>query len=431
MTDTQSTGAQIETPNPLELFWERHRRAVLVGIAVLVAGMGIYYAMQYMAQQRVNQTWSNFAVTTGLDSGYADDGSDAATLDTFLNNPEFVQYYYSVAQGYINRTREELVTELGDDIAKVDAGQIASALEEAKGTELEPLLIWISAIHAAHVEDWDTAETHLQRLETGFANHFVCQESSYPPQFREEVPSEDGEEETSKRRPGEEPELVAAEEGSLVSRLRAQIARQKGFRAANPALYEAPTPDASPVVVMTVGTLGEEVRIRFFRDKAPEHVDGFLERVRSGWYDGLKVDQVERKGTQGTGEAAMQFHFGLPLTRDEADRTKWDDARREPSETTLEFEDSGVSHFPGAVSAATEAEGKSSGERIWISANDTARWFDGERVVFGMVDPADLDTLQRICEMSFMDEDMKRAGRGQLLEDVELQFRVEGEEAPK
>lgn len=429
MTDVQSTGPQIEAPNPLEIFWERHRKLVIAGGVLLAAGLAANYGIQYFANQRVNAEWSGFAEVTQLDQGYATDGSQAPMLENLLNNPDLLRFYQQALGGYVNSTRQELVTELPQDLGEVDAGALAAYLQKERGTPREPLLLWVSALHAVEAQDWASAKSHLDQLEANFGDHFLCHQSTYPTQFRAEVPSDDDDEEEEPSTRQEEPELEEPIQGSLVSLLRDRIERETAFRAANRHLYEAATPDPSPVVVMTVdmGGAQSEVRIRFFKDRAPEHVDNFLELVRAGWFDGQKVDWIERQGTQALTGAAEQFHFGLPITRDEQDRSKWEDARGEASEKLLEYEDNNLSHFPGAVAAASEDDGKSSGERVWIVANDAARWFDGERVVFGQVDPADLEKLQDICQMGFMDVDADRTGGGQPQQDATLTFRVEGE----
>ena len=83
----------------------------------------------------------------------------------------------------------------------------------------------------------------------------------------------------------------------------------------------------------------------------------------------------------------------------------------------LDFEVNDLSNFEGMVAAEPEGEGKSSGERIWITAGDAPE-LDGERVIFGRVIPEDLEKVRRICAMAFADVQMDREGQGQLQQNV-------------
>ena len=52
---------QVEQPNPLEIFWEKHRRKVTLVSLLVLAGLLINYGLQYMERQKVNATWNSFA----------------------------------------------------------------------------------------------------------------------------------------------------------------------------------------------------------------------------------------------------------------------------------------------------------------------------------------------------------------------------------
>ena len=108
----------------------------------------------------------------------------------------------------------------------------------------------------------------------------------------------------------------------------------------------------------------------------------------------------------------MELHFGFDSSRVE-DRTQW--ASKEPSKNQVDFEDSNLSHFAGAVCGRPEADAESGGkscvDRLWISVDDNAGQ-DGERVVFGYVVEG-LDVLKSICDlpMSSTQEDENGEGR--------------------
>ena len=169
--------------------------------------------------------------------------------------------------------------------------------------------------------------------------------------------------------------------------------------------------------------MDEEIRIRFYKDAAPKHVENFLALVRDSekaFYKDQRIDEVHRAGTNSmTSEAPRQLHFGLAASKKD-DRTKWDEAKGKASDVVLEFEDNDLSHFPGMVSAEAEpgADGKSSGERIWITANDAVQ-FDGQRVIFGRVVEG-LEVLDEICGRAFVEEEMETSGRGKLQTNVTI-----------
>jgi cyclophilin family peptidyl-prolyl cis-trans isomerase len=75
----------------------------------------------------------------------------------------------------------------------------------------------------------------------------------------------------------------------------------------------------------------------------------------------------------------------------------------------VDFEDNEISHFAGAVSARSEADGKSCADRFWVSVDDNPS-HDGERVVFGFVVEG-LDALKRVCQAT-MSAQEEESGQG-------------------
>jgi cyclophilin family peptidyl-prolyl cis-trans isomerase len=271
----------------------------------------------------------------------------------------------------------------------------------------------VKAARLVKERSWDSALAVLADLEARFPKHFLCATSEHPPQYQEEVEHEGKEKDDSTAAKDAPPELVTPTPGSAVGLLRAQIEREKQFEAAHSAFYMPPDPDAKPTVVVKLST-DEEFKIRFYKDQAPKHVESFLAKVRDGWYTNQCIDQVQRKPAQGAPETWVeQMHFGLAASTSD-DRSTWATARTKPSDTQIEFEDNDLSHFSGMVAAAKDPDSKSSGERVWVTANDCAAQEDGTRVIFGRVVEG-LDVVQRICrDSSFVDEAMANRGQGQL-----------------
>ncbi|MEM7199897.1 MAG: peptidylprolyl isomerase [Planctomycetota bacterium] len=406
------TQGQIEAPNPLELFWERHRRSVLIALTLLGVALIANYGLRYFKKQETNTRWSEVATSANLDAGYTEQGSLWSLLSN-QNGSQFLRYYLS-------QTQEELVFELGRDLEAADDATIDAALADQAGTAAEPLLQWVAAVKAAKARDFDRAAGLLNDLEQNHPEHVICASSSYPTQYRPEIPSEDEEEDERKKR-DEPPELEAPAAGSLVALLRAEIERQQTFRQATAWLYEAPAVDASPRVVFKLSN-DEEFEVGFYAEQAPQYVAAFLANARKSgeeapFFEGIAIDEVQREGPAGTPE---QLHFGLASTKDEQDRTKW--LHTAASGKVLDFVDNDLSHLPFMVAAAPEpaAQNKSSGERVWINVSDAAVRFDGQRVIFGRVTRGE-EVLQRLAtELPLTTAEMETNGSGQLQTDVRI-----------
>lgn len=117
------------------------------------------------------------------------------------------------------------------------------------------------------------------------------------------------------------------------------------------------------------------IRVRFFPDKAPHHVENFLALARAGFYDGTAFHRVS---------PGFMIAGGDPNSKD-ADPAN--DGLGGPG-WTLEPEPSDLRHVEGSLSMA-EGEGKkSSGSQFFIvlrSHDDWKTQLDGQYTVFGEV----------------------------------------------
>jgi cyclophilin family peptidyl-prolyl cis-trans isomerase len=403
---------QIRTPNPIELFWERNRRGILTGGVLAVLAIAAVYGLQYIQARAVDERWSGFATRTGLDKGYSEDGSLAGLVRGQGRDPRTTATFFNY---YINSARSELVSELPEDIGSVTRSEIEQQLTTARGTETEPLLLWISAHRALFDKDWDGAAAHLDELERKFPGHFLCAKTEYPVQFRSEKdkPKDNDKDKnasggSSTQKANEKPDLESATKGSAVSLFRARLERERQFRQQHSALYTPPEPPASPTVVVKLqGDHAGEIKIRLYREAAPKHVDNFLQLCKDGtFFIGQRIHFIQRPAADAE-RGTEQLQFGLPGSK-EPERTKWEPS---PERKKIDFEDNDLSHFPGMVAAVAEDEGKSSAERIWINASDCASEADGTRVIFGRVVEG-LDLVRDICQATFENEEMRRAGQG-------------------
>lgn len=393
------TTGQIQAPSALEFWWERNRKTVIsCGVAALIAVFG-YYGYRNWRQSRIDETWSRFAAVSGLREAYATKNPMA---DLVRQSPQYRQFYFSTAEG-------RLLSGLLEAVRDLSATELAAAIEAAKGTQRQPLLLWIAARKAMTQRSWDEARTHLERLKKDFPNHFLCAASDYPVQYREPV-----EEEVKEGTKPKDPELTPPHPGSVVDEALQQIAAEQQFRSEHSRFYQAPEPTSKEVAV--VKTESGEFRIRFYDQLAPRHVATFLEKARQGYFDGLAVDMISRDPAQKDAfsqEAVQEMHFGLAVTKDQDDRTKWTEERSNLEvEGEIDWEDSGISHFPGMVAATDGGEGKSIPFRVWINCSDAAAQRDGMRVVFGKVVEG-LDVVERIVlESTFSNEAESRSGSG-------------------
>ena len=172
--------------------------------------------------------------------------------------------------------------------------------------------------------------------------------------------------------------------------MRAQIAAAKVYAAPSRFARIDPPADAPKVKIELSGGYGSFVIA--LMPQAPAHRDAFLRLAEAAFWKDLAIDEIRRSAK--SRKNSQELHFGLESTRGVDDRTKWTDT--EPSKNLVDFEDSGLSHFAGAVSARNGADGKSCVDRLWVSVEESPR-FDGDRVVFAYVVEG-LENLKRVCE---------------------------------
>ncbi|MCB9884401.1 MAG: peptidylprolyl isomerase [Planctomycetes bacterium] len=365
-----------ESPSQIEFLWERYRRLIQVIVGALFLALLGNYGWRYMEQTKLDSKWSKFASSISLDEGYVD----------------------------IKNAGDSLT----DQVDQMSAAELDTALAAADSTQ-KPFVLLAIARNAMHEANWDRAEKALADLEKEFPNHSLVQSSPYPVQIRKEVKKDEKEEATNQRR---KPEYEPAQAGSVVGLMREQIAAAKVYQP--PAQFAPITPPADATKVKFTVTGGRSFVIALM-DQTPEHKAKFLDLARKNFWVGLHVDEIQRPGEGFTKGLARQMHFGYESTK-ELDSTKW--TTTEPSKNTVPFENSDLSHFPGAVSARTEADGKSAVDRIFIVADDASR-YDGERCVFGYVVEG-LDAIKSICEEPMTAQE-EEAGRGKPAQSVAIE----------
>ena len=396
---------QIENPNPVELFWEKHRRTILSVAAIAALALGIRYGLAYYEQAAVDSQWGRFTA--------------AANLDEQIVSPVIPQAQLAFQGGRDPYPLQALglITQLRRQLEDASPAALSEAILEAQGTPSEPLLLWIAGNAAAGRKEWDQALGYLNDLKSRFPNHILCVATDYPVQYREPIKAD----EDAAPDPLKEPEFEPPVAGSLVEAALSRIQRQQEFVAREGRLYEpVQPPEGSPRIRFTT-SLGS-FTVALYQERAPEHVAKLLELARSGtFYEGQNIDEIARTSAGQLFEPpVMEFRFGLEGSKSQA-RSEWDATK--PSTSILGFEDDPgqreLSHFPGTMAAAAEADGKSSGERYWINVNDCAAAFDASRVIVGRVVEG-LDVIESIVNVPFLTEEEAQRGRGQPRENIRI-----------
>ncbi len=127
---------------------------------------------------------------------------------------------------------------------------------------------------------------------------------------------------------------------------------------------------APEIAVITVTDFGV-IRVRFFEDKAPNHVKHFKKLSREGFYDGTTFHRVIPK---------FMIQGGDPLSKDD---NPVNDGTGGPS-YSIDAEFNDTPHKRGILSMARSQAPNSAGSQFFICVAD-ARFLDGEYTAFGKV----------------------------------------------
>jgi len=115
-----------------------------------------------------------------------------------------------------------------------------------------------------------------------------------------------------------------------------------------------------------------DIKVEFFTDKAPGHVENFIKLSRDGFYDGTRFHRVIPD---------FMIQGGDPLTKDEQKRARWGTGGPDHN-VKAEFND--VHHERGVLSMARSADPNSAGSQFFICHGD-AGFLDNNYTAFGRV----------------------------------------------
>lgn len=133
---------------------------------------------------------------------------------------------------------------------------------------------------------------------------------------------------------------------------------------------EKPMEDYTNKVAEIRTTLGT-ITVRFFPDKAPNHVRNFIDLAEQGFYDGVRFHRVV---------PGFVIQGGDPNTKTE-NRRSWGSGGSGRN-LTAEFND--VPHKRGILSMARSGHPDSASSQFFIMLKDTP-YLDGQYTVFGEV----------------------------------------------
>ena len=137
---------------------------------------------------------------------------------------------------------------------------------------------------------------------------------------------------------------------------------------------------------VTINTDFGDMNLTFFPDKAPNHVDNFVELAEQGFYDGLKFHRIID---------GFMIQGGCP---------RGDGMGDGPRRLQAEFND--TRHVKGVLSMARSSDPNSASCQFFICLGD-ASFLDGQYSAFGQIaDEDSLATLEKIGKVDVRDSGM-------------------------
>jgi len=260
----------------------------------------------------------------------------------------YTQYQNTQEQAAVDESWNQLMTAIEGTDLEGDADRLQALAEELSGTQAGPWALYLRAQSLREAEDFEGAVASLLELKSQYPDHPLVKDTyAY----------------------GESTTPLSA-----VEYLSKAFESERAWRAETPRLFANPEPPATAPRVKLTTDLGDVV-IALYSDQAPLHAENFLKQVEAGFYDGLIFHRTQ------SGE---RIDTGDPTTKDpDSQPQTWG---RQGSETGLESEDSGLSHFEGVLASLPQpgGEGASDGGLITITARNSLM-LDGRNVVFGKV----------------------------------------------
>jgi len=405
LEDAPSVPGQITNVNPLELIWEKHRIPILLVAGALIIAVALNYGLGYWQRKERDRVWGRFAEATQLRALYAPEGAP------FFSplNPR--------AWASVNKIHwDQELSDLHGDLDSVSEGELEDAIKSLEGTPAALWSEWLLACKQAAAGEDAAARSTIESLAAKSPDFATLHKQAYPPIYvplpekkrsKDKTSKDEDEGHYEENRPPEPPA------SSLSKVLLERADRDHKFRENRSDLYVPPEPDAKPEVVFV--TSEGDIKIRFYKDRAPKHVANFITKCSTGWYKDRYFAKMMRKSREAqpmpfapTSVPELLF-IGYLQSKDQ-DRTKWDINWH--SEGTVPFENSGLSHFPFMVAADRDPGKRDSDNKvIYFTANDAAKERDNRYVVFGRIVEGQ-QIVKKIIEGNFFSTSEETSGQG-------------------
>lgn len=254
-----------------------------------------------------------------------------------------------------NKVSERTVPDAASRLPGADAAVFESLSSELSSTDAGPWMLWLQARALASHRDYAAADGILAEIKTKHPTHFLCSTTW----------------------------TVGGKATSMVDAWRASLSARAEFEKQYPGIFANPPAAVDAPRVRIKTDLGDIV-VALFPDRAPRHVENFLDAVSSGYYIGVKFHHID---------PLVGVDGGDPNSKDAAQVASWGQGG---ADRTLPKIDSGLFHFAGSLSAAEGAlPAESLGSRFTLLTEDHHEW-DDTRVVFGVVEQG-LDVVRAIA----------------------------------
>jgi dolichyl-diphosphooligosaccharide--protein glycosyltransferase len=134
-----------------------------------------------------------------------------------------------------------------------------------------------------------------------------------------------------------------------------------------------------------IDTTQGNIKIQFFPNEAPNHVQNFINLAKKGFYDGTVFHRIVK---------GFVIQGGDPTTKNDSNKGAWGTGG--PGyEINGEFNN--ISHARGIVSMARSADPNSAGSQFFIVLNNS-KFLDNQYTVFGNVTQG-MDVVDKIANL--------------------------------
>jgi peptidyl-prolyl cis-trans isomerase B (cyclophilin B) len=167
---------------------------------------------------------------------------------------------------------------------------------------------------------------------------------------------------------------VAKDQKPLVSQAIEDCAAEISWRTRHPR-PPIPAPVLDPKVTATLHLTNGDVKIRFYGNVAPHHVENFLKHAAAGDYDGTKVSQIIQESVVNLGDPQTK---GPPTAPNQP-------APRAEAGPSQPHEFANLSHVRGAIAMNRHLMGSESSTMPFQVILKDQPYFDFTQTIFGKV----------------------------------------------